>query len=289
MKSSIPMSFGERNQPDFSFTKLLAEKATVCPEHWHDCFEIIMVREGHFNVLLEGAAETLACGDIAIIPPGAIHGTSSDRGCIEVWVYGYTESLIYSSELSLGNMRFLAPFRSTSGGKCRILRAESNRAKALRVRLEGAMDAFLTDSPVRELRVRAEIMNVHGEIYCDYLSSADRRAYRDRYITSMELYIQSRIGEDISPYEIADALHISYSHLSRVVRGGLGCSVGDLILRMKLGYAERLMTKDPDATITEIALAVGFNSSSYFTRCFRKTRGITPDKFRKLLRKGGGV
>ena len=38
---------------------------------------------------------------------------------------------------------------------------------------------------------------------------------------------------------------------------------------------------DPSLTIAEIAQNTGFSSQSYFTSCFKKIVGCTPNKYRK--------
>ena len=47
----------------------------------------------------------------------------------------------------------------------------------------------------------------------------------------------------------------------------------------------KMMLKDPDqkdTTITDIYLAVGFNSKSVFYTFFKKLEGMTPTKYRQI-------
>ena len=43
---------------------------------------------------------------------------------------------------------------------------------------------------------------------------------------------------------------------------------------------------DSDKSITEVALASGFNTASYLILCFRNQYGITPSQFRKMHSSG---
>ena len=43
----------------------------------------------------------------------------------------------------------------------------------------------------------------------------------------------------------------------------------------------RKMLRETHLSITEIAMACGFSSQSYFTKIFRETYGLTPGLYRK--------
>ena len=88
----------------------------------------------------------------------------------------------------------------------------------------------------------------------------------------------------MSPSEIADALHISYSHLARTLKSSLGCSAVELITSVKIGAAVQMMLSDPYMSITEIASSLGYSNASYFSRKFAEIRGEKPSEFRKKFR-----
>ena len=43
-----------------------------------------------------------------------------------------------------------------------------------------------------------------------------------------------------------------------------------------------LLLDDERISVTEAGLACGFDDTSYFIKCFRKYRGITPGQYRRL-------
>jgi AraC-like DNA-binding protein len=48
---------------------------------------------------------------------------------------------------------------------------------------------------------------------------------------------------------------------------------------MRVEEGARLLTEG-SATVTDVAYAVGFNSLSYFCRCFQQAYGVTPAAYR---------
>ena len=282
MRSSIPMTFGDKLESDFSFSHYKGYKDFHYPTHWHDCFEIILVKSGVFTITIENKSHDLAKGDIAILPPITEHSTESDDRNCETFVFGYTKEVIYTPDISIQNMKYIEPLSQGCKRKGYIIRADYDRDSELSNLLISVFHDYEHISYGRELNIRSKILAFHSKI-CEYFITekpVDRRY--DKYILEAERYIEANIGEDISPYDIASALHISYSHLARVIRSSLGISAVNLITQMKMSYAEKLLLINKDMEITDIASALGFNNAGYFTRQFKKTRGVPPRLFKKI-------
>ena len=93
--------------------------------------------------------------------------------------------------------------------------------------------------------------------------------------------------------EIARACRVGVSYLTASCREMSNPTPGEQLTRIRLEHATGLLVTEPDRSITEVAFAVGFNSSQYFATRFRKLHGQTPHGYReqgaqspgKLLRK----
>lgn len=92
-----------------------------------------------------------------------------------------------------------------------------------------------------------------------------------------------RFDEPLSMPDIAAAAHISVSHLSSLFSRQMGMAPMRYLERVRLERAEAML-RFSSLSITEIALAVGYQDSNYFTRRFRAHAGITPREFRKDAR-----
>ena len=283
IKSSIPMSFGDKKGSDFSFSKQNGDSLYECGLHWHDCFEIITVRDKGITALVDDGEIELSRGDIILFSPRFLHGVRAANTGYDIYVFGYTEQVIYSSDISFLNMRYLAPFRY-GGIKYLVVRADEPMSAELRARLDDAMREYDTEGFDREIRVRAAILRLHASI-CS-IDTVAKRASRETsvYLSKAERYIHEHIHDDVTPNEIADALHISYSHLARILKSSLGCSAVELITSVKIGAAVQMMLADPYMSITEIASSLGFSNASYFSRKFTEIRGEKPSEFRRKFR-----
>jgi len=105
------------------------------------------------------------------------------------------------------------------------------------------------------------------------------RAVIDRVRTAIE----ERLSDpDFGVAELADAVAADRSHLSRRIRHLLGETPTELIRRLRLEEGERLLTRGT-GTVADVAYSVGFNSVSYFCRCFQEKYGTTPAAYRGQL------
>jgi len=79
---------------------------------------------------------------------------------------------------------------------------------------------------------------------------------------------------------IAHAVSISKRYLSEIFKQDVDISPWDVLNRFCIQRA-RKMLKNSDASITEIAIQLGFNDLSYFGRVFHKQTGKSPKNFRE--------
>lgn len=285
--SSIALSFGGKNEDDFDLTlqRCDTDHETACPLHWHDCFEIIYVRTGVFHVVLGDKEFVLTEEDIAVIPPRTIHATNSSMGeRFDSIVYGYTESLLYTPDLSISNLQYLAPFRKLRPYADYILRGDSAAVVQLRDLLRQGAEIYESHDAMRVLNMRINILSVHALLYSIYAFTS-QDAHLSSYLIDTQNYIEKHLPDDISPYTIAREIHISYSHLARVVQAEMGMTISELITSMRINSAEQIFMEHPTISVTECALAVGFSDVSYFIKQFRKHKGMNPRSFLKMIQK----
>ncbi|MFD2823806.1 two-component regulator propeller domain-containing protein [Lacinutrix iliipiscaria] len=76
----------------------------------------------------------------------------------------------------------------------------------------------------------------------------------------------------------AKHMHISRAQLHRKLKAITEMSTSEFIRSQRLKSAIKLL-QNSDATVAEIAYQVGFNSPSYFSKCFKEVYGCTPNEY----------
>jgi AraC family transcriptional activator of pobA len=82
-----------------------------------------------------------------------------------------------------------------------------------------------------------------------------------------------------SPQAYAKCLNVSTPYLNECVKSATGCPVSGHIQQRVILEAKRLLYHS-DKSIKEIAVELGYDDYSYFTRLFTKVTGMTPIAFR---------
>lgn len=92
-------------------------------------------------------------------------------------------------------------------------------------------------------------------------------------------HVEQHLDGDLSLTRLADLLHFNPSYLSRLFKQVTGKGLNEYIAEMKLKKARELLA-DKDMKISDIAMALGFETPSYFTRFFRKLTNMSPQEYR---------
>jgi AraC family transcriptional regulator len=92
-------------------------------------------------------------------------------------------------------------------------------------------------------------------------------------------HVTQNIAEPLKLEEVAKVACFSPYHFHRIFRAVVGETLHDFVKRVRLERALYLISRGNRQSLTEVALACGFNSSSDFSRSFRKRFGVSPRGF----------
>lgn len=106
-----------------------------------------------------------------------------------------------------------------------------------------------------------------------------RRMYSG-YIEGCRDFIHKNYRQKLYIGDIADALGISESHLSRLFKKETGITIQEYILRFRIEGAENLL-KYSEASLSEISDYLCFHSQSHFGRIFKQYKNMSPRTFRE--------
>lgn len=101
-----------------------------------------------------------------------------------------------------------------------------------------------------------------------------------RYSTHIQkalLFIHENYGQEITLNDLADHLHVSASHLSRLFRKEVGISFIDYLVNYRIERARQLI-RQTDLDLKTIGERVGFHGYNYFLRTYKEKTGHTPSQ-----------
>lgn len=100
------------------------------------------------------------------------------------------------------------------------------------------------------------------------------------YIEQSKEYIANNIFKKISLKDVASAVGLNASYLSRIFSEHAGMSLSHYILEEKVKISCNLL-KYSGKSVGVIAEYIGLEPQSYYTKVFKKIIGQTPAQYRK--------
>lgn len=151
-----------------------------------------------------------------------------------------------------------------------------NCVKHLFDALSSCQPCGVTDPLLRDI-ARSILHCMNDALIAPQDQQGEGKAYNT--FTAACSYIDEHCCQNISRIDIAKAIQIHETHVSRLFNQFSTHSFNEHLVKARLNRAHSLLV-NPTLTLAEIANMCGFQSSSYFTRLYRKEYGHSPNEWR---------
>jgi len=172
-----------------------------------------------------------------------------------------------------------------------LLTALSAQDKRLTGLETGADDYLTKPFDSRELLIRAQNLIINRRKLHERFSREIRIQPKEITVTSADEKFITRVmaileanfsNSEFSVEQFGREVGLSRMQLHRKLMALTGLASGDFIRIMRLKRAAQLLN-GRSGTVSEIAYSVGFNSLSYFAKCFRDQFGVLPTEYQSRL------
>lgn len=109
-------------------------------------------------------------------------------------------------------------------------------------------------------------------------AGTDLAARLIQILNEEQLYLQP----DLKITDLAQALSTNRNYIYQAIKNNLNTNFSDLINKMRIEHAVKLIDANPSCSLSEIALLSGYTTESSFYRNFKKITGVTPTERRKV-------
>lgn len=116
--------------------------------------------------------------------------------------------------------------------------------------------------------------------YCEMVSKCNMSGYSP-VIQKTIAYISRHLADEgLSLAQLSESVNTNSSYLSKLFKAEVSMTLTEYISRARIEQAMEYL-KSGNMKIQDVALAVGYTDTAYFTRCFRKRTGLSPTEFQK--------
>lgn len=270
------------------FQHLSAYRQGYTPWHWHREAELFFVVEGMVRVTTTAGEFILKETEGCFINTNCLHSMHPYE-CEDVIFQSVVfDPFVISSSISmLFDEKYLYPLL-----KCKQIPSVLIDSSCVHHSfIYEKISSIIFREKKQEFGYEMVMRNYLSEIWLKILSLVQeeiRRAPRGanldyERIHAMLSFIHENYASELSVEDIGQAASISVSECSRCFQRCLKQTPFDYLIDYRLRQASELLLHT-DQTISEIALGVGFNSTSYFSSRFKESLGVSPREYRKKER-----
>lgn len=264
--------------------------------HSHSEFEIYYFHDGDCKYLIHNKIYDLQPGDIIIMNGLTSHRANpSPFKTYERSVVHFSPSWIKPVIHSLQMPELLTPFKQMNNT---LFRGQEEGERQTILTSMREMDRLISDDGsyvneyngrklLREVEAEIKMMLVSLLVQIFKLSKKENQALtmkkneKDVHVERIAEYINQHFKKKITLDELSAELNISKFYLSRLFKEITGTTVMDYVMTCRLNQARYELEMNAAKTLSEVAVASGFESPAHFSRFFKQQIGITPSEFRK--------
>lgn len=256
------------------------------PFHWHKEWELIRIRKGSVVLRADEYEFVAQEGDILLFRDSMLHGSPPPESVLYDCLVFDLRELARSSELlkmhlrQIYNMQYLPAIyypRESNGDIYPFVAELMDAHYDHTYRPEDTKYLELvTVSNLSHLFLRI-LQNGH---FSKNQLTTDNSVHRIDQIKVVLEYIEREFQEEITLGDLANLVGMNPRYFCRVFKQITLVSPMDYVIYFRIEQACKMLATTTKS-ILEIALECGFNDCNYFTRMFKKRKGMTPKQYRK--------
>jgi AraC family transcriptional regulator len=221
---------------------------------------LVVVLDGALTKTFRNASWSLGANSFATLPAGATHGSAFGPSPVRVIA--------------------VRPRPNGDAGTMRLRHARVAAAATLGGRLAAELRAQDSSWGLAAEGLGLQLLALAGRAW------PDARPVRPSWLRDVRDLVEERVPEQPTLTGLAAVVGVHPVHLARSFRREYGVTVAQYARTLRLDWAaQRLIAGD--CTLAAVAAEAGFADQSHFTRAFRNYVGITPGRYRDLLRHEG--
>jgi AraC-like DNA-binding protein len=236
----------------------------------HGGWSVAYVRSGGFGYRRRGRAFDMAPGAVLTGHPGDEFVCSHEHVCGDHCLSFQLEPEL--AEAAAGGME---AYRAGAIGPHPELMVLGERAAAA----ADAGEAMALEEAGLQLAARFAEMVSGRESRPVEPNARDRRR-----ATLAALWIDANAEEELDLKAAADFVDLSPFHFLRIFKAALGVTPHQYLIACRLRHAARRLVLE-DTSVSAIAYEVGFGDLSNFVRSFRRAAGMSPGRWRAMVRR----
>lgn len=238
-------------------------------------YQLLYVAAGKTHFFFDGKERTVAAGYMVLYRPGQEqHYEYYGEEKPEVYWVHFTGSQVDEILAHYG----ICPdesifYAGTAAAYSELLNAMIHEMRSCQAGFQELVEMYLRHILLLSQRTRRQQRPVASAYIREEIACACR-------------YFAAHAGEQLSVQEYAASRNMSVCWFQRSFKTVMGCTPMQYLLTLRMNNAAALL-ETTDYSIGEIAAIIGYDDGLYFSRLFRKKKGMSPSEYRRTVFENG--
>ena len=255
--------------------------------HWHEEMEVLIINDGLAVVSTDDDSYTLKPGQGIIINQNVMHAIySQNKENCTFYSFLFHPDFLFGHKNNYLQTQFLLPVQNSRLFKMLVLNESNDWHERMLDAVNDAIAVNVMKPFGYEVATKGHLCRFWSELIIQ-LPQMEKAppphvSLDEQRVKEAMLFIRTHHAEAISLDEIADSVHISKSECCRCFARTLQMTPFEYLMKYRIFEATKKMMEHPNEpmSISDLALSVGFNNTSYFNKLFKKFLGCTPTYYR---------
>lgn len=251
------------------------------PPSKHSCHTLIFISSGQHVMKLGYQEYTTTDNEIIVVPAGQIFSLDNINNIHKGYVCQFHPDILirkYGSREMLNEFDFM---KISGNPKITLEQKDVPHITAILNRLQ---KEYSETASANLNIVQSYLITLFYEMNKNSVKSSANISAAEVITNKFKELIHTNIKTQHQVNFYASLLNITPNHLNKSVKSATGKSATKWIEETILLEAKYLLYQTT-LSVSEIAMQVGHEDHSYFSRFFKKQEGITPVQYRKLIDK----
>ncbi|RED61777.1 helix-turn-helix transcriptional regulator [Cohnella lupini] len=250
--------------------------------HWHESFEIIDMQAGRAVFHIDSHPYEAQEGDLLFVPSGGLHiGYSTEDGPVEYVAIVFDGALVSKPVHDPVYDRYIVPYLDGRASLPVKIRAEEAEEFYLRPLVREITSELERRDDAYQLVVKHKMELLFALLARRFLPRklAEKRPTTRNAEPFKPLveHIRKHYDEPLSIEQAARMVNLNPYYFCKIFKKLTGRTFVDYVNGHRMNEAERMLLHS-DLNVTEIAERVGCGNANYFTKLYKKYKGMPPSQ-----------
>lgn len=251
--------------------------------HQHEEIQISYIKNGDGTLVIGDSVTNYTTGDIIVIGSNLPHVFNSDtkNGVKSVMIsLFFTRTSFGTDFFDLNEFSSLESFFDKSSYGFKVVSNESEISKLfLSLNSLSKLERFIHFFKIIQLINQSKTQLISSFVYQKNYSDNEGKRMRNVFD-----YTMRNFSQNINLDTIASVANMTTNAFCKYFKQRTNKTYFQLLNEIRIEHASRLLSKEKDLTIAEIAHESGFQNISNFNRKFKMVKQTTPSKYKQKFK-----